>query len=71
MESLSKHDDEVVVTDSADVVRKQPGRTGAEGISLEPIVDGEAAVRDEARKPAGPSGIAESELPSRRLDVRW
>ena len=68
LESLSKQEDVVVVTDSADVVRKQPGLTT--GVSMWPIVD-ELTGRGVARKLEGPSGIAERLFPSRRLDVRW
>lgn len=58
----------MVVTESADVDRKQPGLTT--GVSMWPIVD-ELTVRGVVRKLAGPSGIAERLLASRRLDVRW
>jgi len=58
----------VVVTDSAEVERKQPGLTT--GVSMWLTVD-ELTVRGVVRKLAGPSGMAERLLASRRLDVRW
>ena len=58
----------MVVTDSADVVRKQPGL--GTGVSIWPTA-GLAMARGVAREMAGPSGMAERLLASRREDVRW
>lgn len=68
-ESTSKHEDDVVVTDSDEVVRKQPGlMTGERRLGVGYVVaEGCGAVlRDEAR----PSGMAVRLFGSFRADIR-